>query len=342
MPQAAGSPSRGDRGQAERRRCLKTAAAVDASMRSVGTGFGPSAGSAREARLALRELLAPRGRAAVAKASAIRAILDPLAVAQARYDADLAASIALKERGLLTDEQLVQYQALLKQRLDATTVSQERMNGVSGQSRMATMVLGEQFRQFGTELALGISPAQAFSQQIGQGRLRAQDDGRRRQQVRPLPQQRMGIGVTTAFAVLAPFVAKLIEGGDAASNEERKQRSLNQVLRDSSSSYEEVMRALKAYNQAKEHEAETTSAAIEDELKYKDAVLQTALALREKLAALLAVAKDPTGVDLSDRAARSAYLGGREGLEQRPRKTRPRLTSSSRPRWDCGATSPTS
>ena len=89
---------------------------IDTSVSSV------SGTSARESADAFRELLAEQDRYA-AQASKLRALIDPLGAAQARYNQELAEARQLVDAGVLSASELAQRQSQLQAALDRTTAS---------------------------------------------------------------------------------------------------------------------------------------------------------------------------------------------------------------------------
>lgn len=94
-----------------------------------------------------------------------------------------------------------------------------------------------------------------------------------------------GAAIFAGTAVLGPFIYKLFESGDAAEDAARSQRTLTEVLEDTTSSYEEVKKALDDYNRAQERENEVTLIALENQAKVIGGNLREAISIREKLKA---------------------------------------------------------
>jgi hypothetical protein len=85
---------------------------------------------------------------------------------------------------------------------------------MTGQQRQAMIVVGEQFRQVGTEVALGIPAMQIFAQQSGKP-FRLCPWQRMRAARWPPLGSGLGIAAVTAVAAIAPLIASMIELGSA-------------------------------------------------------------------------------------------------------------------------------
>ena len=87
--------------------------------------------------------------------------------------------------------------------------------GLSGQQRQAMIVVGEQFRQVGTEVALGIPPMQIFAQQAGQTIQALSQAAGAGSALGAFLGSGLGIAAVTAVAALAPLIASMIDLSDA-------------------------------------------------------------------------------------------------------------------------------
>lgn len=86
---------------------------------------------------------------------------------------------------------------------------------LSGQQRQAMIVVGEQFRQVGTEVALGIPPMQIFAQQAGQTIQALSQAAGAGSALGAFLGSGLGIAAVTAVAALAPLIASMIDLSDA-------------------------------------------------------------------------------------------------------------------------------
>lgn len=171
------------------------------------SGFDAQTKSAKESADAFRELLALEDQQQ-AKAAAIKAVLDPLAAAQDRYNAELAETRALQAAGHLTADELAQAEARLKKELD------EVATGAHGAGRMGAM-MGAQFSQMGQQIAAGGNVLQSIAIQLPDISVLLSNAGEETSKFASILGGPWGIAATTAIALAAAFVPKLIEMGNA-------------------------------------------------------------------------------------------------------------------------------
>lgn len=134
---------------------------------TVGTGYSDYEGSAKRSAEAFRELIGEQERME-AKARAIKAALDPLAVATDRYNRELAELRALQASGHLTAEELAQSEIRLKAAFDQANAAAAR-GGVSAGSRAAGFrQIGQNIGDVAAQAATGTSALMIFSMQAGQ------------------------------------------------------------------------------------------------------------------------------------------------------------------------------
>lgn len=86
---------------------------------------------------------------------------------------------------------------------------------MTGQQRQAMIVVGEQFRQVGTEVALGIPAMQIFAQQSGQTIQALSMAANEGSKMAAFLGSGLGIAAVTAVAAIAPLIASMIELGSA-------------------------------------------------------------------------------------------------------------------------------
>lgn len=103
-----------------------------------------------------------------ARAARLRAEIDPLGAAQARYNAEIAEANTLMAANAISAEEQAAAHVLARQRLDATSQAMQSMNGMSRQSAMAMRMLSFQINDIVTGLAMGQSPFMILAQQGGQ------------------------------------------------------------------------------------------------------------------------------------------------------------------------------
>lgn len=147
--------------------------AIDAANAQRGNGaqfatvnLDRSTGAARESAAVFeRELKLQDERAAALQK--IRALLDPLAVAQRRYDDELETYNDLLARGDLKEEEHAAALAISRDRLNAAAKSLDAHSNSLGLNRMQFIVGAAAARNFMDSVLAGASPMRAFMQQAG-------------------------------------------------------------------------------------------------------------------------------------------------------------------------------
>lgn len=269
------------------------AASMGGVRMSQAGGYDLQAKSARDSAAAIRELLAAED-AHIAKAAAIRAILDPLAAAQDRYNRELAETQALHVAGKISAQELAQYQLLLKQRLEESTAANDNATKMIGSYRAGLQNVGFQVSDFFVQIGAGTDAVRAFSLQAPQAvqALAMMGHGADASKSKfaaftAFLQTGWGAAITVGVSLIGVLASVLSKSGDAADDSARSQRTLADVLSDTSSSYREVIQALNDYNGAKERELDTTSRALIAQRDLIDGNYQEAISVREKIKAQL-------------------------------------------------------
>ncbi|KQO50650.1 hypothetical protein ASF14_11240 [Sphingomonas sp. Leaf257] len=187
--------------------------AIDAANAQRGNGsqfatvnLDRSTGAARESAAVFeRELKLQDERAAALQK--IRALLDPLAVAQRRYDDELETYNDLLARGDLKEEEHAAALAISRDRLNAAAKSLDAHSNSLGLNRMQFIVGAAAARNFMDSVLAGASPMRAFMQQAGDVVTVMQSDdggvaGALTKVRNLLTPTRLALGATTAAAAL--------------------------------------------------------------------------------------------------------------------------------------------
>ena len=161
--------------------------------------------------------------------------------------------------------------------------SSQAMESTGGSARL----LGQQFSQMGQQIAAGTSPLQAFAIQLPD---LAVVMGQTQQQAGSLAAffaGPWGLALTTAASVALSMAAGIADADDKTKKAEASQRSLVDVLADSTASYEEVAAAAAAYAKQNEVVRATTINVLGAEAAAISSRLKLALATRQLLSAEL-------------------------------------------------------
>ena len=202
-----------------------------------------------------------------ARATALRAAIDPAFGAQQRFDREMAEARTLISAGAIS---LDDYVAKLRQEraaLDAVSGAHGAVAGKTGQQRQSYMMLGQQVQDFSVQVANGGSIATAFSQQIGQAAFAVQGMGGKLAAVGTFLTSGWGIAATVALTLFAPLVAKILEGGNALEKETKE-------LKDNAETAGIASKAKAAFSKT-EVAARADIAALTEELNKQNASLRT-------------------------------------------------------------------
>lgn len=187
-----------------------------------------------------------------------------------------------------------------------TTARGNVINSVRAE-RVAFVQLGQQLQDITIQAQAGTSGFTIFAQQIPQAAVAlsglsesSNETLAKVGEFATFLSGPWGAAVFAATAVLGPFIYNLFESADAAEEAERAQRSLGQVLADTTSSYGEVIEAIRAYRREQARAAEGDIQQMARQLQIIGNNIRLALSIRKVLQAELeqqqaAVRAGPTG-----------------------------------------------
>ncbi len=202
-----------------------------------------------------------------ARATALRAAIDPAFGAQQRFDREMSEARTLISAGAIS---LDDYVAKLRQEqaaLDAVSGAHGVVTGKTGQQKQSYMMLGQQLQDFAVQTANGGSIATAFSQQIGQAAFAIQGMGGKLAGVGAFLTSGWGIAATVALTFFAPLVGKILEGSDALGKETKE-------LKDNAEKTAIASKAKAAFSKT-EVAARADIAALTEELNKQNSSLRT-------------------------------------------------------------------
>ncbi|WP_417615295.1 phage tail length tape measure family protein [Parasphingorhabdus sp.] len=228
----------------------------------------------------------------------LRAALDPMFAAQQRFDQELARADRLYQKGAISTREYAQAQQLARQNIrsasdaiqqqaqaqrQGTTVGGMVVNSL-GSQRFAMIQVGQQLQDITVGFASGQRAATIFAQQLPQLGFALTGFNGKLGALGRLLAGPAGVAIFAAVTVASFALTKAFESNeDSASESERAQRSLTEVLKDSKSSYEEVTDALRAYNKEQENSREITLLASQEEAKAIETRLRMAIATKQAL-----------------------------------------------------------
>jgi len=153
-----------------------------------------------------------------------------------------------------------------------------------GAQRFAMIQVGQQLQDITVGFASGQRAATIFAQQLPQLGFALTGFNGKLGALGRLLAGPAGVAIFAAVTVASFALTKAFESNaDSASESERAQRSLTEVLNDAKSSYEEVTKALKEYNSEQESSRAITIGVLQDEAKAIESRLKLALATKRLL-----------------------------------------------------------
>jgi hypothetical protein len=180
---------------------------------------------------------------------------------------------------------------LVQAELGQTTVQQQRLRTVTGQSRAGMQQLGFQLNDVAVQYAQGTRPAIIFAQQISQVTQAVQLMSGGTSKFASFIGGPWGIALTLAVTVLAPFVAKMFEGEDAAKKYKNETDLLAAALRGQKIATEALSAALEKLNEQELKALDNDTKLIDLRYRLAKATLTAAEANKTKLETDLAAAK---------------------------------------------------
>lgn len=258
--------------------------------------------------------IAAAAQAAAAAAGGLSAELNEVAAATAKVSAQedaLLGELRQQEVALTAVQQELNKTAsatdqVVEAQRRGTTARSNVINSVRAE-RVAFVQLGQQLQDITIQAQAGTSGFTIFAQQIPQAAFAlsglsesSNETLAKVGEFATFLSGPWGAAVFAATAVLGPFIYNLFESADAAEEAERAQRSLGQVLADTTSSYGEVIEAIRAYRREQARAAEGDIQQMARQLQIIGNNIRLALSIREVLQAELeqqqaAVRAGPTG-----------------------------------------------
>jgi len=177
------------------------------SLRQAAAAADQKAAVARELNVAM--LAASSSSRTVTEAMRLEA--DAAMVAARAEEADAG---AIRQRILALEAVQVQLNKTASATLNHTRAANDNVVS-AGQQRQSSIMLGQQLQDFSVQVVSGQSVATAFAQQIGQASFALQGMGGKLAGVAAFLTTPWGIAATIGVTVLAPLVAKLLEGNNA-------------------------------------------------------------------------------------------------------------------------------
>ncbi|MXP24809.1 hypothetical protein GRI39_01950 [Altererythrobacter indicus] len=311
-------------------------------------GIDAQTKSARESARAFEEMFVAQEKARQAEealansAAALRAQLDPMYLAQQRFDNEMSRADDLMNAGAISAREYAQAQQLARNSLresaqaataanQATTASNAVMlkgttargnviNSIRAE-RTAFIQLGQQMQDVTVQAQLGTNAFLIFAQQAPQaafalsGLADSADKTKSRiGQFATFLSGPWGAAIFAATAVLGPFIYDLIASGDEADKSARAQRNLTEVLNDQTSSYEEVTKALREYNREQEKSREVTLLSLEAQARQIAENYREAVSIREIIKARIEDNLEQAARSTGDNAGGTGARGGLSAL----------------------------
>ena len=247
--------------------------------------------AAREVAEATRRAATANGQFDASMSRATRAAFE-LANAEERASRELLEQVAALEAVQRELDQTASATDLVTAANRRGTTATSNVINSQRASRTAFIQLGQQLQDVAVQAQLGTNAFIIFGQQVPQAAfaLSGLADSTNKTQaavgrVAQFLSGPWGAAIFIAVAALGPFVQKLFESEDAADASGRAQRGLAEVLTDTTSSYEEVTRAIDDYNRAQKQAQAVTIQTIQVEAEAIAQNLRKAIAVRELIKA---------------------------------------------------------
>jgi len=254
---------------------------LDRAKRAVSAASGDIAKYARAA----NDNLAAIGKGAGAGVqqfsrdiAALKSQLDPAWAAQQRFNDQQRLGMLAFKQGAIDRQQFIAHMRQISAEL-------KNVQGPARQSSGSMRQFTLQMSQVGQQVMAGTSLIQAFAMQlpdIAAGMNGASGSAGKFATFLGGP---WGIALTSAIALAVSFGMELLTVDDNTTKAQRTQRSFVQVLNDSKSSWAEMTKAAKDYADQQKKNRETTLQTIKSEFAAATANRETALSIRQKLAA---------------------------------------------------------
>jgi flagellar hook-basal body complex protein FliE len=261
------------------------------ALREAAAAYQLFEGRVREGVAAMKEATQQEA-ALAAGANALRAQLDPMFLAQQRFNTAMDQAETLYNAGVISQNEFTAAQRhareVLQQHAQAVAGSGAAMNDMSGalaKTSGTARNFALQFSQVGQQVMAGTGLIQALAIQLPDIAAGMNANAESSGKFAALLGGPWGIAATAAIGLAASFAVKLLDTDDAAKKSERAQRSFAEVLGDSTSSWEEVTKAAADYAAQQEKNRRTTLDEIETEAASTASKLRQAAAIREKLQA---------------------------------------------------------
>lgn len=264
------------------------------------------AAAAREVANATKAAASANGQFDAAMSRSTRAAFE-LANAEERVSREMMEQVAALEAVQRELNQTASATDLVTQANRRGTTANQNVINSQRASRTAFIQLGQQLQDVAVQAQMGTNAFLIFGQQAPQAAFALSglaDSANRTQRaignVATFLSGPWGAAVFVAVAALGPLVAKLFESEEAADASSRAQRSLAQVLGDTTSSYDELTKALRDYNREQERGQQTTLNTLKAQAAQIASNLETAASIRQKIKAELElfqaeVRRGPTG-----------------------------------------------
>ncbi|MBB4837298.1 hypothetical protein HNP52_000349 [Sphingomonas kyeonggiensis] len=251
-----------------------------------GTGFGQWEGSARQSAAAFRELFAEQERLE-AGARALRAAIDPLTVAQGRFDAEMAEARVLISAGAISLDEYVAKLRIEKTALDAVTAAQARGGASANAHRAAMQGLSFQAQDAFTQISMGTNILSVLAIQGGQAAGQMVHLEGKLGAVANFMVGPWGLAITGGLLVLGALTDHLFKASaasegaaDAAKKHAEAEQQLQKAIEDQESA---LRRSIQTSRQARAESLALAQQRVEEAKATRDA---TAATLRKALADL--------------------------------------------------------
>lgn len=241
-------------------------------------------------------------------ANRIRGAIDPMFIAQQRFDREMVEADRLLEAGAISAREYAAAQQIARDNLQAANAAIHQQNADIDQNtkkkgqgteadrlvvnstrsvRQATIQAGQQFQDIAISIGSGQRASTVFAQQLPQLAFALSGVKGRVGDVASFLAGPWGVALAIGAFALGPLIDNFFKAEKGADGASRASRSFIEVLNDQTTSVDELTKATREYNAEAEKSSRTTLTNIALDARAVEGNLLVAMAKREKIKALL-------------------------------------------------------
>lgn len=238
----------------------------------------------------------------------LKAAIDPAWGALQKFKEQAQLARQALDQGAISHKQYVQHMRDSAVAAGLLSEAGNRVTMMAGAQRAGTQQLVMNISDMTTMYSLGARASQIFASQIGQVVQAIMLMSNGTSKFAAFMGSGWGMAITAAAMVLLPLVGHLLESGDAADEATKSHQTLADQLDRTKNSYDDVKKALLAYNAEQKKSNETTLEAAQVAAARAKSLLAEAIAIRQRNKALLDASYDQMDSPRSAEDAQGAAI----------------------------------